>query len=198
MMIWESMDLGYLRPRITTISESMSLTEWLKKGSTGESRQNESKSSARSVSRNYGWSCKSMEIYKSQPERKYAPVWHQMCGRWKKSDGTKSSITKCVILIIHVHSWIGPIDQRNVSQKEKHDDIQMLKSVSLTEWLKRDSLEDHDKITNRSLSRRISCKWGWLGKSMEIYKSQPKRKYAPVWHKCMVDWKIRQHWIIYH
>ena len=43
-------------------------------------------------------------------------------------------------------------------------------------------LGDHDKITNRSSSRRVSCKWGWSCKSMEIYKSQQKWKYALVWH----------------
>ena len=57
----------------------------------------------------------------------------------RKLDGIKSSITKSVILIIHVRSGIGSINQRCVSQKKKHDDIQTPKSVGLTEWLKRGS-----------------------------------------------------------
>ena len=42
----------------------------------------------------------------------------------KKLDDTQSSITKCVILAIHVRRWIRSTDQRSVSQKEKHDDLQ--------------------------------------------------------------------------
>ena len=44
-------------------------------------------------------------------------------------------------------------------------------------------LGDNDKITNRSSSRCVSRKWVWSCKSMEVYKSQPKQKYAPMWHQ---------------
>ena len=54
-----------------------------------------------------------------------------------KLDDIKSSIIKCVILVNHVHNCIGPTNQKDVSQKKKYDDIQMLKSVGLTKWLKR-------------------------------------------------------------
>ena len=63
MVMWESMRLRLLRPRITTISESMSLTEWLKKGSPGVLGQNEIESSTWRVSHNWGWSCESVGIY---------------------------------------------------------------------------------------------------------------------------------------
>ena len=45
------------------------------------------------------------------------------------------------------------------------------------------SMGDLDKITNRSSSQRVSRKWEWTCKSMEIYKSKPKWKYALVWHQ---------------
>ena len=50
-------------------------------------------------------------------------------------------------------------------------------------------LEDHDKITNRSSSRRVSRRRRWSCDSMKIYNSQPKQKYGPIWHRCMVERK---------
>ena len=51
------------------------------------------------------------------------PQYDIKCVVGRKSDGTKSSITKCVILVIHVDNWIRSIDQKSVSQKKKCDDI---------------------------------------------------------------------------
>ena len=139
MMMWESMHLRYLHPRIMTTSENMGLIEWLKKGSTGESRQSEVKSLAQRASRNWGWSCKSMEIYKSQPKKEYAPIWNQTCDRSEKSNGLKSSIIECTVLVIHIHNRIRHTNQKGVPQKGKYDDIRMPKKAGLTEWLKKGS-----------------------------------------------------------
>ena len=58
-----------------------------------------------------------------------------MCDRLKKSGDLKSSIIKHAILVIHVHNWIRPTNQKGVPQKEKHDDNQMSKNVGLIGWL---------------------------------------------------------------
>ena len=100
-----------------------------------------------------------------------------------KSDGTKSSITKCVILVIQIHSWIRSKHQRSVSQKKKHMTSKYQKVWAWLNDLKEAPLGDHDKITNRSSSRCVSHKWRWSYNSMKIYKSQPKGKYSPVWHQ---------------
>ena len=125
--------------QIMTTSENMGPTKWLKKGSIRESRQSEVKSSAQRASRNWGWSCKSMEIYKSQLKKEYAPVWNQVCDRSKKSNGLKSSIIECVVLVIHVHNWIRLTNKKGVPQKGRYDDIRMPKNVGQTEWLKKGS-----------------------------------------------------------
>ena len=41
----------------------------------------------------------------------------------KKSGDLKSSIIKCVIFVIQIHSWIGPTYQKRRIPKEKYDDI---------------------------------------------------------------------------
>ena len=85
----------------------------------GVSGQNEIKSSIWRVSHNQGWSCKSVgDLQILTKMRNYAPVWHRMCDKSKRSNDIKSSINKYVILVIWIHNWIRPIDQRGVSQKE--------------------------------------------------------------------------------
>ena len=41
---------------------------------------------------------------------------------WKSGD-MESSIIKCVISVIQIHSWIGPTYQKRRISKEKYDDI---------------------------------------------------------------------------
>ena len=106
-----------------------------------------------------------------------------MCSRSKKIDDTQSSITKGVILVIHVHRWIRSTYQK-VSLRRKS--METSKYQKVWAWLngpKEAPLGDHDKLTNRSSSQCVSRKWRWLWNSMKIYKSQPKGKYAPVWHQ---------------
>ena len=54
---------------------------------------------------------------------KYAPVWHRMCDRSKRSNDIKSSISKYVILVVWIHNWIIPTYPRCTSWMEKHDGI---------------------------------------------------------------------------
>ena len=55
----------------------------------------------------------------------------------QKSGNMKSSIDKCAISVIQIE----PKHQGNVSQNKEHDDIQMLKNMGLTGWLKGGSIE---------------------------------------------------------
>ena len=59
-------------------------------------------------------------------------------------------------------------------------------------------LGDHDKITNKSSSWRVSCRWEWSCNSMKICKSQLKWKYAPIWNQIWNKLKIGQHHIVHH
>ena len=72
---------------------------------------------------------------------------------------------------------------KDISQKKKHRTSKYKKVWAWLNGLKEALLGDHDKITNRSSSRCVSCKWRWSCNSMKIYKSQSKGKYAPVWHQ---------------
>ena len=70
-------------------------------------------------------------------EMEYAPVWHQICDRSKKSGDIKSSIIEHVISVIQIKSkHLG-----NVSQDKKHDSNQMQRNVDLDEWLHGGSTE---------------------------------------------------------
>ena len=59
---------------------------------------------------------------------------------------------------------------------------------------------DHNKIENKSSSRRVSPKWGQACNSMKICKSQSKRKYAPIWNQMYYrsKKKIEQHRITHN
>ena len=101
----------------------------------------------------------------------------------KKLDDTQSSITKCVILVIHVHSWITSTYKKTSLRRRSMRTSKYKKVWAGLNDLKEAPLGDHDKLTNRSSSRCVSRKWIWSCNSMKIYKSQPKGKYALVWHQ---------------
>ena len=101
----------------------------------------------------------------------------------KKTNDTQSSITKCVILVIHVHRWIRSTYQKMSLRRRSMRTSKYQKVWAWLNGLKEAPLRDHDKLTNRSSSRCVSRKWKWSCNSMKIYKSQPKGKYATVWHQ---------------
>ena len=130
-----------------TISENTSSTECLKKGSIGESRQNEVKSSARWVSRNWGWPCKSMKIYKSQSKRKYGPVWHQMCDR---SENQMASSHLSSGMWSSSSESITRLDPQIKEAFPRRRSMMISKCRKVWAWLngpRKTPLGDHDKIT---------------------------------------------------
>ena len=77
-------------------------------------------------------------------------------------------------------------DQQIKEASPKRRNIMTSKCRNVWVWLngsREAPLGDHDKIACWSSSQHVSHKWGWTCKSMEIYKSQPKWKYAPIWHQ---------------
>ena len=53
----------------------------------------------------------------------YAPIWHRMCDRSKRSNHIKSSIINYAILVTWIYNWIIPTDLRCTSRMKKHDGI---------------------------------------------------------------------------
>ena len=124
-----------------------------------------------------------MVTYKSQPKRKYALVWHQMCGRSENQMAPNHPS-------LSVKFWSSmsatESDQQIKEASPRRRNMMTSKCRKGWVWLngsREASMGDLDKITNRSLSQRVSRKWEWTCKAMEIYKSKPKWKYALVWHQ---------------
>ena len=118
------------------------------------------RSSSRSVCCKWGWSCKSMEIYKSQPKRKYAPMRHQMYGRsknWTTSDHPLSNVQSQSSIFA---TESGPNIKEVFPGRRS---MMICKGRKVWAWLnglRETSLEDHDKIISRPSSRRVSRRWG--------------------------------------
>ena len=77
-----------------------------------------------------------MKIHKSQLKWNVPQYGIRYMVSWELGD-MKSSIIKRVISVIQIE----PKLQGDVSQKKKHDDIQMPKNTGLIGWLERGSTE---------------------------------------------------------
>ena len=139
-----------------------------------------------------------MATYKSQPKRKYALIWHQMCGR-SKNQMSPNHPSPSV--------WSRPSmstaesNQQIKEKSPKKKNMITSKCRKVWVWLngwRKAPLGDHDKIASRTSSRRVSHRWERSCNSMRIYKSQPEKKYAPVWNQKWNKSKIKQHQIIHH
>ena len=121
MMIWDPMHLRWLYPKITTKSESVSLTKWLKKNAP---RKNQDKMKSNHQPDVYlmngddhanSWGSTNLDR-----KGKNAPVWNQMCDRLEKSNGLKSSIIRSTNLVIRIHNpegetWQQPKRRKNMN-----------------------------------------------------------------------------------
>ena len=107
--------------------KSVSMTECLKKDSTGGSWQDNDRLSTQHASREWWGSCDSMKIYKSQSKKKYAPAWHQMYGRSKNqttsnhpSSNTWSQSSKSTV-------ELNPHIKRRFSEEEAWEHLNIKK-----------------------------------------------------------------------